>query len=88
MVNKVEMRPAYEWTCEECGRNSFESAMVAEWSPEERVEQARHMGLIGEFDTVIPEELTGDFVTHPDEVTCQHCGATFETVHPHDDVED
>ena len=78
---KAEMRPAYEWTCEECGRNQFESAIVAEFSDEDRLETAREAGLIDEFATEIPEDLTGEFMSYPDEVTCSHCGTIFETLH-------
>ena len=79
MSVKVEMRPAYEWTCEECGRNQFASCMVAEWSQEDRLEQARQAGLIDRYETEVPEGLRGDFVTYPDAVECQSCGESYET---------
>jgi len=82
---KIEMRPAYEWTCESCGRNQFESAMVADFSEEERLQTAKAMGLVDEYCTEVPEDLTGDFVTHPETVRCNHCGESFETKHPHED---
>lgn len=82
---KVEMRPAYQWTCDNCGRDQFESAMVAEFSEEDRLETAKQIGLVDEFCTEIPEDMTGDFVTHPEHVKCNVCGHEFETVHPHDD---
>jgi len=28
MADEIELRPAYEWTCENCGRNQFESVIV------------------------------------------------------------
>jgi len=71
MSEKVEMRAAYEWTCPNCGRDNFERAVVAEFSQEERAEMVADHG-IEEFDT-------GDFVSRPDEVTCQHCDSEFET---------
>ena len=88
MVNKVEMRPAYEWTCDECGADQFESAMVAGFSEEDRLETAKQLGIVDEFCTEIPEDMTGDFVTHPEQVTCKECGSCFETVHPHDETDD
>ena len=27
-IQAVEIRPAYQWTCEECGRDQFESATI------------------------------------------------------------
>lgn len=87
MANKVEMRPAYEWICDECGLSQFASAMLAEFSEEDRLAMAKSMGLVDEFCDEIPEDLTGDFVTHPERVTCSFCGSEFETVHPHEDLE-
>jgi len=78
----VEMRPAYEWTCDSCGRNQFESAMAADFGDADRLAAAKEAGLVDEFADEIPDELTGDFVTYPDSVTCRHCGALFETVNP------
>lgn len=85
---KVEMRTAYEWTCEECGRNHFHSAMVADFTEEDRLETAKRLGLVEEFASEVPEDMQGDFVTYPESVTCPDCGSEFETVHPHDDDEE
>lgn len=81
----VEMHPAYEWTCEECGRNSFVSCIVCELTHEDRIDQARHMGLIDEFSETVPDELQGEFVSYPESVTCPHCGAEFRTKHIRED---
>lgn len=88
MKIKAEMRPAYEWTCDECGRNQFESCIVAEMSPEERLEMAHDLGLCNELAEIIPDLLQGDFVTYPDSVTCNACGANFETIHHLEDTND
>lgn len=32
---RVEMRPAYNWTCPECGRDNFQRSILAEASEEE-----------------------------------------------------
>lgn len=29
-MQKVEIRPAYEWTCNECGIDQFERAVISE----------------------------------------------------------
>lgn len=87
-MTKVEMRPAYEWICEDCGKSNFESCIVAEMSDGERLEQVKRMGLVDEFQTEMPEELQGDFVTYPDNVTCGHCGTVFETQSMHESDED
>lgn len=79
--HKVEMRPAYEWTCEECGRNHFESCIVADWDDEERLEQAKSLGIVEDYATAIPVDMQGEFVTYPDFVTCPDCGSEFATKH-------
>lgn len=66
---RVELHPAFKWTCDECGRTNFTSAVVAELSPEERKEMLE----AGMTPT------TGDWLIAPAEVECQKCGTTFET---------
>lgn len=83
---KVELQHAWEWICEDCGRNNFSSAVVAEMPPEERLQFAKDQGMVDEFATEVPEELRdGDFMTMPTEVTCSHCGSEFETLHDEED---
>lgn len=83
---KVEMRPAYQWICDECGREQFESCQIAEWSDEDRIQYAREIGLIDEWCESLPEDLAGDFITYPSTVTCEGCGASFETQHHSEDL--
>ena len=64
MTTKVEMRPAYEWTCEDCGRNQFVSSMVAEFTDEDKIAQAKHLGLIEEYEDEVPEEFDCDWQTY------------------------
>ena len=76
----VEMRPAYNWTCEECGRDNFERAIVVD-IPEE------HIAAFCEENDVDPElcQQPGYFVTYPGTVTCKACEAKFTTQSCHDD---
>lgn len=85
---KVEMRPAYQWTCDECGREHFESAMIVEMSNEERLSAAKAMGIIDESADVFPEdEYSGHFLTQPARVMCPDCDSVYETQCPFDDCE-
>jgi DNA-directed RNA polymerase subunit RPC12/RpoP len=85
---KVEMQHAWEWICDECGRNNFVSSVVAEMPPEERLQFAKDQGMIEMWATELPEELkSGDFMTFPTEVKCSHCGSEFETEHDEEDPE-
>ena len=71
---KVEMRPAFEWTCDDCGRDNFERAMSIVATEEEIKEQSG----VEEWDEV-PDGYGGNWLLCPDDVTCSHCKATFET---------
>lgn len=71
-LTKIELRPAYLWTCEECGRDNFCRGIVAELSEEE-------IALLRE-EHGIEDHETGDWMRGPDRVTCLWCGATFETL--------
>ena len=73
MTNKVEMWPAYGWTCDDCGRDNFERGVTPHLEPEEEQFLRDEMG----YD----DEQEGLFTCAPDEVTCPHCGAVFETLH-------
>lgn len=72
-MNSVELRPAYEWTCDECGVDQFEHGIVAELSKEERDELAEDHG--------IEHPMTGDWMIAPEEVICKWCGTTYKTQH-------
>lgn len=70
-MKAVEVRPAYTWTCEECGRDNFCNGCVVELSEEERME------LMQEHD--IDPEVTGTFERIPEDVQCKFCGTVFWT---------
>lgn len=77
---KVELRPAYAWTCDHCGRLNFCEGMLLEASEEELAEMRDEHG-------VEPWE-TGDFMTMPETVTCSHCDDTFDTEHWSEEIDD
>ena len=70
-MEKIELRPAYVWTCEECGIDNFENCVVLELSDAEMEE------LRGEHG--IADEDEGVFIGMPDVVTCKACKTTFES---------
>jgi ribosomal protein S27E len=74
----VELHQAYEWTCEKCGRQNFGSSITAELTPEERQEMLHDIGDVDDDDREYV--LNGCFLTSPDEVTCAHCGETFDAI--------
>ena len=70
---KVELHPAHSWDCDNCGVGNFCRAIVTDMTQEDIDWLVIHHG--GE-----PSDWnTGNWMTRPDEVTCDHCGMTFET---------
>jgi rubredoxin len=63
----VELRPAYEWTCEGCGRDNFEKACVPCMSEEDVRSLKAEWGISDD----------GEFVQMPESVVCPHCGQKF-----------
>jgi hypothetical protein len=69
----VDLRLAYEWVCESCGKTNFESALIVELDNEDS------MILLEEYGGAIEDYRTGDWLTRPDDVECQFCHTEFKT---------
>ena len=66
MSERVELRPAWAWTCHECGKDNFCRAIVP----------CSLEGLLP--DGLDVEEFEGgEWVTKPNSVECEHCGVEF-----------
>lgn len=65
-IRTVELRMAFAFTCEECGRDSFVRGIV----PESLEGQIPEDVDLGDFDG-------GEWVMRPERVTCGHCGLMF-----------
>jgi len=77
---KVELRPAWEWTCDDCGKTNFASSITVEMPDDEKLQFAKHHGMIEEFVEELPEELQdADLMSQPIDVTCNFCNSRFET---------
>lgn len=85
-VEKVELRHAYQWTCDNCGVDQFESAIIAELSEEDKLEAAKRFGIVDEFAETFPEDRQGDFYSYPPKVTCNQCGSQFEALAPNEGI--
>lgn len=81
-MDKVELRPAWQWVCPECGELNFEEAITAEQTPEEmeRLRQAVESGGNEFVDS-------GLWMTQPDEVECVSCDKEFEVEGPTEEEE-
>lgn len=69
--NRVELRPAFVWTCDSCGEDNYISAMIIEESPEEFEERKAEAGIIG--------NMTGYRYASPEKVWCEICFTGFES---------
>lgn len=79
MTTTIELKPAFMWDCEECGRENFARAIVPEMSEAERQELRDEHG-------IEPDEL-GEMLVMPEFVTCTSCGTEFQSKHWGEDVE-
>lgn len=79
-MDKIELRPAYEWTCENCGQDWFERAIIPELTPEDiaKIEEKTGASFAPNENWNIKCQLA------PIEVTCKKCGESYETV---DDID-
>jgi hypothetical protein len=74
----VEIRLAFSFTCLECGQETFVNSVVHEFSPEEQADMADDLG---------EKPQTGYWLTHPENVSCKHCGAQFIAINPGETVD-
>lgn len=70
MAGVIEIRLAWEWTCEECGRDQFERAPII------AIEQMKP----GMVLSAVDEEASQNDSWHvrPNYVICNHCESEFE----------
>lgn len=78
-MKKVELFQAFEWICEECGKNNYASAVTAELTDEEKLQYAKEYGHVDMFCQKLPEGMNIDLVTYPTQVKCLHCGEEYES---------
>jgi hypothetical protein len=69
-VKEVELHPAFEWICDDCGQNNFSSAVVR--VPTE--DELKEFGDDGDGESRM--------IAFPDTVTCKFCEAEFVTIEP------
>lgn len=67
----VELRPAFQWTCPDCGVDHFESVWVLEGSEEDLAAAREDLG-------IEPWE-PGEVVMAPPRVICSECKMFFGT---------
>lgn len=79
-MRSVELRPAFEWTCEECGHDQFERGLVPEMS-EEEADELR-------WDKGVDVDEEGHWMMAPTHVECSECGAEFDVIHYGEDDEE
>lgn len=85
--SKIELHQAYQWDCDNCGRENFARAVVVELNPDDP-DDAEMIAIAKEENEGLRGEWTPFWVTTPDEVACAHCGAEYETVDSRGPVDD
>lgn len=80
------MRQAFVWTCDECGRDNFELAVIAEMSPGDREECYRSFHGMEDYEELPEDWQQFEMVMAPNSVKCPSCGEEFDTTE-HDDGE-
>ncbi|WP_422932055.1 hypothetical protein [Singulisphaera sp. PoT] len=66
----VELHPAYAWSCDECGRDNYATAIVRQLGKDELDELIEQTGI---------EAIACGMIGHPSRVRCVHCGCSFQT---------
>jgi len=79
-MKSIELRGAWVWTCEECGRDNFEHGIAAEMDEAEEA--------IERIDFGIEPEDEGEFMLMPMQVECEACQIRFTTRTPDQGGED
>jgi len=82
-LRTVELVQAFLWTCDDCGRDNFERAVLLDPESVEGSEAAEFtdsaVAEVGEAADVLGIQVGGDWVMAPSHVRCTHCGAEFDT---------
>jgi hypothetical protein len=81
-MEPVRLYSAYYWNCPTCDEINFAKGAIHEFSDEDKDYLNEEFGE--------PEKgwVTGEYITRPDEVVCQHCHHVFEALDPTEDIDD
>lgn len=77
-LQKIELHPAHTWDCDNCGRENFCRGVPHEMNPDDP-QDAELIAIAKEANEESGMPITGFWITAPEEVTCIHCGTTYET---------
>lgn len=80
-AREVELHQAYLWTCDDCGRDQFERAVVLTREALSPEDQEAMDILLGGADSV-------HALAAPQEVTCKDCGAKFRVAYGEEEDEE
>ena len=79
-MQRVELKTAYHWICEECCEDNFALPQKAELTDEAREDAFRQINDLQEWDELPEGWQCFDLVCIPNIVTCKKCGEKFTTV--------
>lgn len=72
-MESIELRPAFAYDCEYCGKENFVNGIVLDLSKEESEELKEEYG--------IEEYEQGNWMSMPKNVICKYCKTNFLTNH-------
>lgn len=76
----VELRSAFHWFCEACGRTNFSLPAKMEFAPGEKAGIFREVQGLDD-DTPLPDGWEAfEMMEMPERVKCEVCGAEFDTM--------
>jgi len=81
-INIDDLRPAFAWTCDDCGRDNYGNLIAPEMSKEEHEEIVREQYGLNDWESV-PED-SGKLLLMPANVECIHCQSCFKTENNHE----
>ena len=81
-MTTVTLRIAYEWTCNSCGSDNFCRAIVLDPQSDDVKQMTEALGenySLSDVTQLLGGTSEDNFVHVPSTVTCQRCGARYET---------
>lgn len=72
---ETELRPAFGWTCEDCGSDNYEACLMVDLTPKQTADIMRQVTGIDYDD----DNFSGSFPVIPPRVTCRFCKSKFVT---------
>lgn len=78
-MNRVELRTAFHWHCDDCGADNFALPRKAELTDEDAESAYRKHHMLDKWEELPADWRDFEMVQIPSRVHCSHCGSMFDT---------